>query len=124
MTASLAGQRRPGPRHLLLDLLRRDLRRLPRRQEVPGTLAELAAAGGRPLRVAVARLDGIGDWVLTLPLVPALLSSPAVEAVTLVGPGPLGPLLDRGSGADFLGLPLATRLRPPPPGGALGELRP
>lgn len=120
-----AGQRRPGPRHVLLDLLRRDLTRLPHRTAPPGTatLADLAAVAGRPLRVAVARLDGLGDWVLTLPLVPALLADPHVEGVTLVAPPGLRPLLDRHAGAAFLGLPLPTRIRPPRPGGTLGVLR-
>ena len=107
----------------MLDLLRPDLRRLPRADPPPSVaLPELHAHLGRPVRVGVARLDGIGDWVLTLPLVTALLDSPDVGSTTLVAPSAYRSLLDRPTGARFLGLDLRTRLRPGRPGGAVGEL--
>lgn len=86
-------------------------------------LAALAAEKGRPLSVAVARFDGIGDWVLTLPLVSALAASPAVADLAVVAPAPWRGLLDRGVAGRFVPYGLGTILAPPPPGGVLGKVR-
>lgn len=102
-----------------LDLLRRRLD-APPVQPASG-IPELAERIGAPLRVAVARFDGIGDWVLTLPIVAALEASEHVGAVTLVGPAGHAGLLGRG--ADYLPYRGPTIVAPPWPGGTLGKVR-
>lgn len=86
-------------------------------------LAALSAQLGRPLRVAAARFDGIGDWILTLPIMGALKASPAVESVELVGPGAHRSLLDQGQADGYVRFEAGTVLHPPPPGGLLGKVR-
>lgn len=86
-----AAEPHPAPvatgRQLLKGAVRLPVRR---RHPLEATLgdAPLEALAGRldrPLRVAVTRFDGIGDWVLTIPLIEALQRSESVGSVTLVG---------------------------------------
>lgn len=56
-------------------------------------LKTLRSRAGRPLRVAVARADGLGDLVLTIPLLATLRASPLVESVVIVGPARVRPLM-------------------------------
>jgi ADP-heptose:LPS heptosyltransferase len=85
-------------------------------------LPSLAARAGRPLRIAVVRLDGIGDWVLSMPLIPALTGSEHVGSVTVVAPPAIEGLLRKTSVA-FLPFRAGTILAPPAPGGLLGKVR-
>lgn len=58
-------------------------------------LADLTSSLGRPLRVAVARADGLGDWILTVPLLEALRGSACISSVEIVGPSAFRGLLHR-----------------------------
>lgn len=78
---------------------------------------------GRPVRVVVARFDGIGDWILCLPLVTALAADDRVGSVTLVGPGSHASLLDQESVTRYVRYTEGTILQPPAPGGTLGKIR-
>lgn len=86
-------------------------------------LAGLAAAAGRPLRVAVARFDGIGDWILCLPLVTALTRSEHVGSVRLVGPPGHASMLDTPLVDGYERYTRGTILHPPAPGGVIGKIR-
>ena len=106
------------------DLIRADLskrRPLPDRVANP-SIEDIAAGRGTPLHVAVARFDGIGDWVLTLPLILSLLGSDAVASVTCVAPSRHASLLGAHPGVAVEGIGRLTILEPPAPGGVLGKL--
>lgn len=95
--------RRSGSGYVSLDALRRSV--------------------GHPLRVAVARFDGIGDWVLTLPLIQALERSEDVASVDLVGPPAWRSLLERPGRVGYVSYTRGTILQPPFPGGTLGKVK-
>lgn len=103
------------------------LRIAPRRASYPkgvgARLSELAAERGRTLSVGIARFDGIGDWVLTLPLVQAISGSASVSSTTVIAPAPLRGLLERGVVDRFIPYSGGTILAPPPPGGLVGKIR-
>jgi heptosyltransferase-2 len=106
----------------VLSLLKRTLAR-GRRTEAVSSIAELALSAGRPLRVAVVRLDGIGDWILTLPLVDALRRSPDVGLVTIVGLAAHSGILGSRPDVDFVPYTHGSIVDPPAPGGLLGKVR-
>jgi hypothetical protein len=81
----------------------------------------LAARMGRPIRAAVARCDGIGDWILTFPLIAALNDSSAVASVTLVGPSNHRCLLESLTRMEFIGVELWANHDTPWPHGAVGK---
>jgi len=103
------------------------LRIAPRRAAYPtgvgARLSDLAAERGRKLSVGIARLDGIGDWVLTLPLVQAVAQSPSVSSTSVIAPASLRGLLERGFADHFIPYSGGTILAPPPPGGLPGKVR-
>jgi len=104
-----------------VDLLRTRLaQRFPAAEPFDGIDA-VASRLGRPVRVAVIRSDGIGDWILCLSLVDGLLASDAVAEVTLVAPAAYRSLLGRRDGVGFEPFDAATIIAPPAPGGALGK---
>lgn len=127
MIGSGAAGRSAEPATLPWELLALTRYRVPAaRQRQPvgrQTIADLASDLGRPVRVAVARFDGIGDWVLTVPLFPALRRDRNVGPVTAVGPPGLRALLDRGGIDRFIPYDGGTILSPPSPGGATGKVR-
>lgn len=128
MIGSGAAARNAEPATLPWELLALTRYRVPaarQRQEPVGhqTIADLASDLGRPVRVAVARFDGIGDWVLTVPLFPALRKDRNVGQVIAVGPPGLRALLDRGGIDRFIPYGGGTILSPPSPGGATGKVK-
>lgn len=84
-------------------------------------LAHESASGA--IRVAVVRNDGIGDWLLTIPLVAALLRSPLVREVTAIAPRGYRGLLGAASGLEYIDFVAPTIGTPPPPGGIIGKIR-
>ncbi len=86
-------------------------------------LTAIAKSVGAPLRVAVARFDGMGDWVLTLPLLQELVACSDVASVDLVGPPSWRKLLTRSGQLQYIPYVRGTLLQPPPPGGLLGKIR-
>lgn len=78
---------------------------------------------GRALDVTVVRFDGIGDWILSLPLVIALADSPDVARVRLVGPASHASLLATPFAHEYRRWTGGTILQPPAPGGMLGKVR-
>lgn len=105
----------------VIDLIRGRARR--GRSPVAGgdDLAALSAQIGRPLRVAIARVDGIGDWLISLPLAIAVRDHSAVEAVTLVSDPSHRGLLER-DGFRFEGVELWSSHHTPWPHGAIGKV--
>ncbi|CAN5214336.1 N/A [soil metagenome] len=104
-----------------LSLLRRDISgAVPR--YAGSSIAELAANARRPLRVAVVRLDGIGDWILTLPLVEALRGSRHIRTVTIVGLVAHSGILGARPDVDFVPFEHGSIVDPPAPGGLLGKI--
>jgi len=90
----------------------------------PRSLALLRQSLGRPLKVVVVRLDGIGDWILSLPLIDALTRSPDVQGVSIVAPSSHESLLHRSSDVGFIAYDAGTILDPPrAPLRVLGKLR-
>lgn len=108
-----------------LSLLRRPLPRSTSRPPlVAGAVVpELAERLGRPLRVAVVRNDGIGDWILTLPVLTALDASEHVGTVTIVAPAGYRRLLAPSDRFAYLDFTEGTIIAPPAPGGTLGKVR-
>ncbi len=86
-------------------------------------LASLSARLGRPVRIAVVRLDGIGDWVLTLPILTALAGSADVASVSVVAPAGLRGLFAKAPIEHFVASSVPTIIAPPWPGGLLGRAR-
>ncbi|MBW9111860.1 glycosyltransferase family 9 protein [Microbacterium ureisolvens] len=84
-------------------------------------LARASASGG--IRVAVVRNDGIGDWLLTIPLLAALRGSQFVRDVTVVAPRGYRALLNRSGAVGYVDFLAGTIVAPPPPGGTLGKIR-
>lgn len=109
----------------LASLARLDLaRHAGRVPHVPDIRVQaIAARLGRPVRVTVVRLDGIGDWVLSFPVLTALVRAPEVEAVTVVAPAGLQGLFAKAPIERFVASAVPTILAPPPPGGFLGRAR-
>jgi hypothetical protein len=68
--------------------------------DLPGLRQQL----GRDLRVGVARVDGLGDWILTIPLLRGLTDSAFVESVTALTPNYMAPLFDRLPGVQGEGI--------------------
>lgn len=87
------------------------------------TLPALRARLGRPLEVTVVRFDGIGDWILSLPLVIALADSPDVAAVRLAGPASHASLLETPFVQEYQRWMGGSVLQPPAPGGLPGKIR-
>ncbi len=86
------------------------------------TVPELAARLGRPLRVAVVRNDGIGDWVLALPLMTALRDSADVGEILMVAPTRFAKLLNPDGDYAFAAFDTGTLLAPDS-SGLLGKIR-
>ncbi|WP_448809365.1 glycosyltransferase family 9 protein [Agromyces bauzanensis] len=82
----------------------------------------MAAELGRPLSVAVVRSDGIGDWVMTIPLFVALNESRHVGRATIVAPPAYRGLLQRSDRFGFEDFLPKTILKPPFPGGLVGKV--
>ncbi|WP_087485825.1 glycosyltransferase family 9 protein [Brachybacterium massiliense] len=100
--------------------------------ETPVTLTELVEQHGGPLRVDVVRFDGIGDWILTFPLLSALAHDERIGTVRLVAPPAHRGLLARLRGIEVVSEEVwASHHTPWPHGGAgkvlaisaLGQLR-
>jgi ADP-heptose:LPS heptosyltransferase len=87
------------------------------------SIPELSKAIGRPLRVAVVRVDGIGDWILSIPLVQSLEKSPHVAELSIVALESYRSLLQRSSAVTYIPFNVPTILAPPRPGGLLGKIR-
>ena len=85
-------------------------------------IAHLRAELEHPLRVGVARIDGIGDWLLTLPLVLALQGSDHVDSVTLLSSPVHRPLLAKREGVGFEAIDLWAAHHTPWPHGSLGKI--
>lgn len=92
----------------LKGLLRPRLVGAPHPQLGGTAITDIARSVGHPLRVAVVRADGIGDWVLTIPLLQALESSASVETLALVAPPGLRTLLQRDEQVEFVAFSSAT----------------
>ena len=104
----------------LVDAVRRRVHRGP--SAPAATLAGHAAAQGRPLHVAVARFDGIGDWVLTLPLIGALREAEDVAEITAIGHRSHLSLLERLDGVAAEGEDVWASHHTPWPHGAAGKV--
>lgn len=95
--------------------LRGTLKDIPRqtagRRRVPDrtltSLHDLKGRLGRRLSVGVARLDGLGDWVLTIPLIEALTSDADVANLALIGGVDTAPLF-ADCGLEYVAWPLRT----------------
>ena len=107
-----------------LELTRADITHWSTNPQFQSTavLSDIAGIVGRPLRVAVVRLDGIGDWVLTLPLLLALTAEPSVQSVTAVAPLRHAKLLNLSQGVEVHAESGLTILDPARPGGTLGKV--
>lgn len=106
-----------------LSLFRSRMQRSIQHPLSTGSLEMLASQHGRPLRVAVARFDGIGDWILTLPLLLALEHSPAVSEITIVAPASWHSLLEKHGRFAYRDYEFGTILQPPSPGGVVGKVK-
>lgn len=84
-------------------------------------LADLSAQLGRPLRVGIARVDGIGDWILTVPLIQAIRAHASVASVTLFAP-PKHHSLFGHSGLAVRPLDVWAAHHTPWPHGAIGKI--
>lgn len=104
----------------LIDGIRRRPRRSPHGRFAD--LADLSEQTGSRLRVGVMRVDGIGDWMLTLPLVMALHESPHVEKVTLLSSTAHRALLSPHAGIGFEPLEVWALHHTPWPHGAAGKV--
>jgi hypothetical protein len=105
-----------------LDVLRMRLARRFPAAEPAADVAELAARVGHPLRVAIVRPDGIGDWVMSLGLIDGLLASPSVVEVTIVAPGGYRSLLGHRGGVGFEPFAAPTIIAPSRPRGGAGKV--
>lgn len=111
---------------IVLSWLRAPLPRADRRPLSRGTVLtaiDRAADDCVGLRVAVVRNDGIGDLVLTAPLLLALEASPQVQSVTIVAPDIYRGLLNPNRRYGYVAFPTPTIGAPPPPGGIIGKIR-
>jgi ADP-heptose:LPS heptosyltransferase len=108
-----------------LSLLRAHAPRTDPRRLAPGHVIEQLAreSPSGDIRVAVVRNDGIGDWLLTIPLVGALIKCPLVREVTAIAPRGYRDLLGGAEGLRYIDFVAATIGSPPPPGGTLGKIR-
>lgn len=104
----------------LIDAIRRVA---PARQSDlgPTTIAELQEQCGRPLRVGLARVDGIGDWILTVPLIESLRAHPGIGEVILFAPESHRSLLDNDR-VTFFPIDLWAAHHTPWPHGSLGKV--
>lgn len=85
-------------------------------------IGQLLANRSEGLRVGIARFDGIGDWVLTLPLIAALARHPGVREVVLFGHRSHVSLLQRFVGVTVVGEDVWASHHTPWPHGAVGKL--
>lgn len=106
-----------------LSVLRHSGRRIHPSAISTTSLSRLYEHVRRPLKVAVVRFDGIGDWILTVPLLTALRSSAYVETVHLVAPKSWRSLLSLDDRFEIVPYSLGTILQPPWPGQTLGKIR-
>ncbi|WP_353114316.1 glycosyltransferase family 9 protein [Microbacterium sp.] len=105
----------------VVDLIRRRARRSTPSDTAAESIAALGRQKGRLLRVAIARVDGIGDWLITLPLAIAVRDHPAVDEVTLISDAAHRGLLER-DGFRFEGIDLWASHHTPWPHGAAGKV--
>lgn len=85
------------------------------------SITELRERIGRPLRVGLARVDGIGDWILTVPLIESLRAHPAVGEVVLFAPNSHRSLLDN-ERVTFVPIDVWAAHHTPWPHGSLGKV--
>lgn len=104
----------------LVDMVRR-VAPVPRSKAAFDSLTQLQEQLGRPVRVGVARVDGIGDWILTIPLIESLLNDPSVASLTIFAPGSHRSLLAQPR-VEFVPIDLWAAHHTPWPHGKVGKI--